>query len=183
MVDAALELRVLFVCTANVCRSPMAAGIMRSLAPDRVRVASAGFLPPGAPIDPNTQRVLDRIDVSMQGRSSRQLDRSLVLGADLVLTMTAAHSVQIISAYPTAQSSLYSLRHFARAATARYDHESVEAWLRRLDRATPRNYAAGLRDLDIDDPIGKPQSVFDEVADVITPSLSWLVRSARLDGA
>ena len=40
-------LRILFVCTGNACRSPMAEGIARSLGGDRVAVASAGIHPIG----------------------------------------------------------------------------------------------------------------------------------------
>lgn len=89
-------MRVLFVCTGNTCRSPMAAGIARRLAAARgltdVEFASAGT---GAAADtPATDGALlvsMEQGVDLAGHRSRPLTPDLVAQSDLILTMGAGH--------------------------------------------------------------------------------------------
>lgn len=90
---------VLFICTGNTCRSPMAEGIARHLLrsgaiegvdPD-LFVASAGvFASDGVPISPESADALARRGIEAEGASKR-LTPEMIRQADLVLGMTAAH--------------------------------------------------------------------------------------------
>ncbi len=108
--------RLLFVCTGNTCRSPMAEGLLRrALGPDAefMEVVSAGV----AAVDggcPTTQsiQVAGRNGVDLTGHRSRSLSRPLVERADLILVMepgqlhtvrrlgAAADRVHLISEWP-----------------------------------------------------------------------------------
>ena len=90
---------VLFVCTGNTCRSPLAEGIARGLLQrgefpgieGELFIASAGvFAADGAPTSKETVDALDRRGFQADGRS-RPLTRAMIDGADLVLGMTASH--------------------------------------------------------------------------------------------
>jgi protein-tyrosine-phosphatase len=89
-------MRVLFVCTGNTCRSPMAAGIARRLAAARgltgIEFASAGT---GAVVDsPATDgALLVSIErgVDIAEHRSRPLTADVVAAADLILTMGGGH--------------------------------------------------------------------------------------------
>jgi protein-tyrosine-phosphatase len=61
---------VLFVCTYNRVRSPMAAGLMRRLYGDAVRVQSCG-LEPGGEVDPLAAAVMAEIDVDLSAHQSQ----------------------------------------------------------------------------------------------------------------
>ncbi|MBN9240125.1 MAG: metalloregulator ArsR/SmtB family transcription factor [Leifsonia sp.] len=77
---------VLFVCVQNAGRSQLAAGILRSLAGDRVRVLTAGSEPAGA-INPKIVTALDEIGIPVGGEYPKPLTDEVVRAADYVITM------------------------------------------------------------------------------------------------
>ncbi len=88
--------RVLFVCTGNSCRSPMAEGILRDFLEKRgvknIAVESAGIMAPvgAAPTDYAVLAMVETgIDIS--GHMSRPLTQKMVEEADLILAMEKMH--------------------------------------------------------------------------------------------
>lgn len=77
---------VLFVCVQNAGRSQMAAGILRHLAGDRVRVRSAGSAPADA-VRSVIVTALDEIGVPIGGEYPKPLTDEVVRAADVVVTM------------------------------------------------------------------------------------------------
>jgi L-threonylcarbamoyladenylate synthase len=113
---------ILFVCTGNTCRSPMAEGLFRSLLSDRLKcredelpsrgfqVGSAGVAAlPGAPASPNTLEVLDQAGIDLTGHASQPVTEQLVAWADLVLTMTSRHLSAVVGAFPDSSSKVQLL--------------------------------------------------------------------------
>ena len=89
-------MRVLFVCTGNTCRSPMAAAIMRRALAARgqtgVEVGSAGIDPwDGAPASEGALLVGLEHGLDLSAHRARRLTRELARSADLILTMSAQH--------------------------------------------------------------------------------------------
>ena len=87
---------VLFVCTGNTCRSPLAEALARREIERRdwqhVRVASAGLSAEhGAPASRNAAAVGERYGLDLSGHSSRPLTPELLEWADLVLGMSPSH--------------------------------------------------------------------------------------------
>ena len=108
---------VLFVCTGNVCRSPTAELICRSLAGPRVGVSSAGTAAlTGDPIDPPTAALLTNIGLDPRPHRARQLTADLVLDADLVLTADTTQRDTVMTDVPSAFRRTFTLKEFARAA-------------------------------------------------------------------
>lgn len=102
---------LLFVCTGNTCRSPMAAAIARRALADRgwnhVAVASAGLgAPYGAPASENAVRVLAERGLDLSGHSSRPLTPELIDWADLVLAMSPAHLYGVAELGGAAKSAM-----------------------------------------------------------------------------
>ncbi len=97
-------MKLLFVCTGNICRSPMAEGIARRLAQDMrldVTVDSAGTLGlVDRPADPKAIKVCKELGIDLRAHRSKGLDRSLVDGADAILVMEPEHAATVRQRYP-----------------------------------------------------------------------------------
>ena len=131
---------ILYVCTGNTCRSPMAEAITRHwLAsgelgePGDVFVASAGIMAAdGSPTTPETNNALREMGIEHDGRS-KPLTAEMIAKADLVLCMTESHRAAVAM--------------LAEAAGGDVGH------VQRLDP-----------ERDLDDPIGMGQEVYDALA-------------------
>jgi protein-tyrosine-phosphatase len=86
--------RVLFVCTGNTCRSPLAAAALREALGDagrRVSIASAGVMATeGSPASPGALQVGQRRGLDLSGHRSRRVTAELLQEADLVLALDRA---------------------------------------------------------------------------------------------
>lgn len=115
------EFRVLFVCTGNTCRSPMAAGVLRGLAERRGRpglrsilTGSAGtFAAPGHPATAEAVRACAEQGIDLSRHRSRPLSREILAGSDLILVMEEAHRREVLSLDPQAASRVHLLGEFA----------------------------------------------------------------------
>ena len=86
---------VLFVCTANVCRSPMAQAVFDALAEDGnlpFQASSAGTAAlEGRPMAPNAVEALEEVGIYPGVHRARRVREAMVEGAELVLAMTPQH--------------------------------------------------------------------------------------------
>lgn len=94
---------IVFVCTGNTCRSPLAVAAWRALATEDVagvEVLSAGLAAgEGRPASRHTQAIARQWDVDISAHRSRQLDDSLVARADIICTMTGEGARALRSYY------------------------------------------------------------------------------------
>ena len=85
-------MNILFVCTGNTCRSPMAAALMNKIAIEEdldVRIESAGlFAEEGAPASNEAIVVMKKYDVDLLQHHAQQINSELIEKSDLILTMT-----------------------------------------------------------------------------------------------
>lgn len=140
---------VLFVCTANICRSPfmeLVAGSLAAPLAGGVRFGSAGTHGlDGTPMDPVMAAELEDRGLDPSGFRSRRLTPGLVAEADLVLTAGRSHRRFVLEEQPLAFRHTFTLAHFAELVAAAGPHADPLAEL------AGRGGAAG-RQHDVSDP-------------------------------
>lgn len=104
---------ILFICSANICRSPMAEGLLlmktQSL-PGPWRVESAGvWALIDSPAAENTLRVLNKRGVDLSMHTARQITHKLALQFNLILTMERSHKEVLQAAMPELADRIFLL--------------------------------------------------------------------------
>lgn len=108
---------VLFVCTGNTCRSPMAEGILKNLLRikgiDHIDVSSAGTAGlDNYPASENAVEAARVWDVDITGHRSRPVSREIIESADLILAMSPGHVDYILNISPSAKDRTYLIKGF-----------------------------------------------------------------------
>src|SRR5436853_1708991 len=106
---------ILFVCTGNICRSPMAEGLFRHAVKGRndFRVISAGVgAVDGLPPSDHAVRALKELGIDISKQRSHMLTAELVQQADYIFGMTHSHVDAITMLYPQAAEKTFLLREF-----------------------------------------------------------------------
>src|ERR1700722_18190685 len=151
---------ILFVCTGNVCRSPMAEGLFRHMVANRpdIRVRSAGVSTfPGQPPSSHAIEVLADLRIDISKLRSLPLSDELVRGASCIIAMTRSHMESIYYLFPEAAEKTFLLREF-------------------------EDYASSL---DVSDPIGLGREAYEVTRDIIRRALPGILKfidSGALDG-
>jgi len=106
---------ILFICTGNICRSPMAEGLFRHVTRgrDEYRVVSAGLgALDGQPPSAHSVAAMRELGIDISRQRSRMLTADLVKQADLILGMTHSHVDTVALLYPQAAEKTFLLREF-----------------------------------------------------------------------
>lgn len=109
--------KVLFICTANICRSPMAEAILDALAKDgglSFQVESAGTAAlVGKPMAPNAVVALEELGIHHEDHQARQVDRAMLAEAELVLAMGPQHVTALRRLCDGLACEIYTLPEYA----------------------------------------------------------------------
>lgn len=141
---------VLTICTGNICRSPLAEGLLRKHAP-ALRLSSAGIgAVVGGHMPEAAADIAARENLPLAEHRGKQVTRPMLQQHDVVMVMEAGQKQWIVSKYPETRGRVFLLSHWTGNADIadpyRLDAEvfervytqieqGVTAWLERLQPA------------------------------------------------
>ncbi|MBQ8143416.1 MAG: low molecular weight protein arginine phosphatase [Butyricicoccus sp.] len=104
---------IIFVCTGNTCRSPMAEGMFRALGGEEklgLQAASAGlFVQEGMCATAYAVEAMKKYGADLSAHRARQITPEIVNNATYLFCATAAHYDRLIQMYPEAECKTYML--------------------------------------------------------------------------
>ncbi|MBM7459462.1 protein tyrosine phosphatase [Rhodococcus coprophilus] len=167
-------MRILFVCTGNICRSPTAERLTTAFAVESGRddldAHSAGTRAlVGHGMEPTAALVLQHLGGDPDGFVARRLTPAIAEDADLILTMSEQHRGDVIELAPRMMRVTFTL-----PEAVRVQQSSGAASVAELAAARTQFPAPGPED--IVDPIGRDEETFvevgSEIADLLLPLLA-----------
>lgn len=166
-------MQVLFVCTGNICRSPTAERLAVAQAETRqvvdFTVGSAGTRAViGNPMHPMAATVLGSLGADPTRFAARQLTSRIVRDSSLIFTMERSHRDSVLELAPAKLRSTFTLREVHRIISE-FSPQSI------ADLADLRGYVDSQLDLDIRDPIGGGQEVFELVGAQISELIPLVI--------
>ncbi len=176
---------MLFVCTGNICRSPMAERLFAARIDSGrpVIASSAGTAgATGFPMDAPAAQVLRELGGDSGGHVARRLDPALIAESDLILTGQTSHRSAVVLADPLAFRRVFALREFGRlgAGLPSLPGTATEDQLRLgvLEVALQRGVAPAADMDEIDDPFGASMRVMRacglQIADAVDAAVAVL---------
>jgi len=175
---------VIVVCTGNVCRSPIAEGLMRRATEHRtigapITVSSAGTAGwEGSPAMPEAVEAAAERGVDISGHEATRLRPGMAAVADLVLCMAAEHRDQIAGYEPQVVDRTFTLKELVRlleggARAGATPAATPAARIAAAAAARAGAEASEHQDEDIADPLGLPLDGYRAIASELD---DWIVR-------
>lgn len=151
--ETSLRFNVLFVCSGNSCRSPMAQGILKTLVSEAYcEVKSAGTLSMGSlPASQYAQDVVEEYGGSITQHLSQTVTKELIDWADVIFVMSYTHYNYILDISPAAAVKTFFLKEYKRKV--KYN--------------------------EISDPVGKDYDAYKQTARNMMPSLTLIARDIK----
>jgi len=107
--------QILVVCEGNICRSPMAQGLLAAALPQvQVRSAGLGALV-GMPADETAIRLMQARGVDISAHRAIQITRAMCVEADVVLVMDAGQRKRLEALYPQACGRVFRVGEYTQS--------------------------------------------------------------------
>jgi protein-tyrosine phosphatase len=185
---------ILFVCTGNICRSPLGERLLRARldqagpeVAERYHVHSAGVGPlVDEPMDAQAAAALASLGGSAEGFLSRAVSDTFLKEAGLVLTAEQRHRSRVLQDQPTAMRRTFTVREFAALCASLDDEVTGVGPAELVRRAGARRGSVRVADYDIPDPFRRTDAehtaaanLMRDAIDAIAPALVKAVEVSR----
>jgi protein-tyrosine phosphatase len=175
-VAGANETSVLFLCTANQCRSPFAEAIAGRYADSRrFEIGSAGLIQGGRPVPPNGLLVASELGLDLATHVSRQADVHRLRDWDVILTMTREHVRELVAADARLWPRVFTIKQFRRWIEENPPPRAtgLGEWIDSAAADRSRFDIVGASaDDDIDDPVSSPPEAWRTMAGAMDEALA-----------
>ena len=101
--------RILVVCTGNICRSPIAEGLLKLRLPDKIIFSAGTMAMVGDGADQKSIEVSAAQGLDISAHRAQQLTQPMLQAADLVLTLDGSHNDWINRRYPQFRGKVHKL--------------------------------------------------------------------------
>ncbi|WAH95900.1 arsenate reductase/protein-tyrosine-phosphatase family protein [Arthrobacter sp. MMS18-M83] len=188
--------RILTVCTGNICRSPVAERLLQAgldqVLPGAFEVRSAGTRAMvGSPIQPLSADIIRTYGGSPDNFAARQLTSKILKESDLVLTMASHHRGEVLQLDASLLKRTFTIREFARMVTALEERgdaspsgsDYTQQWRELPARASSVRHlvlAAEASNNDVADPYKQGADAYLRMEDQLAPAIRRILRYARL---
>ena len=209
--ESPTPVRILTVCTGNICRSPVAERLLQAgldqVLPGGFEVRSAGTRAMvGYPIQPLSADVVNMYGGTDKGFAARQLTPRILRDTDIVLTMTSKHRGEVLQLDASLLKRTFTIREFARMLEALEERDAAASgtseaagtagepgtaapdagtlWRglpARLASVRHLALAADSADNEVVDPYKRSPEVYRQMEDELAPAILTILRYARLN--
>jgi protein-tyrosine phosphatase len=187
MLSSKALLRLLIVCTGNICRSPIADGLLVTrLVPlgGGIEVRSAGtWGRKGSPATPEAVSAAAQHGIDIQAHRSSTFTADLADRADLIITMTSEQAEEVLAEAPDAGPKTFTLKELVAILRSLppvpSGNPTRDGLLRRIADAAGARSAAGYgapADLDVADPLGLSETMYRAIAKELEGLVDELMR-------
>ncbi|WP_427172311.1 low molecular weight phosphatase family protein [Arthrobacter sp. 92] len=198
--ESPTPVRILTVCTGNICRSPVAERLLQAgldqVLPGAFQVRSAGTRAMvGDPIQPLSADIIRMYGGTERGFAARQLTPKILGETDIVLTMTSRHRGEVLQLDASLLKRTFTIREFARMLEALEERDNAAGPTEKapdagtLWRGLPARLAsvrhlalaADAADNEVVDPYRRSPEVYRQMEDELAPAILTILRYARLN--
>ncbi|MBQ7037152.1 MAG: low molecular weight protein arginine phosphatase [Clostridia bacterium] len=106
-------MHILFICTGNTCRSPMAEALLNHTSHINTASSAGMFVPYSSGASPHSITTMSSYGIDISGHRSRQVTDAMIKEADLILTMTEGHKKSLLTIFPHAAEKTKTLPEYA----------------------------------------------------------------------
>lgn len=125
-------MKIMFICTGNICRSAMAEGMMKKLAKDNnldLDICSCGiYAEDGDYATYNAVEAAKYYDVNIEGHRATNIRRSKIKEMDIILCATESHKQSVLYMYPELKEKVFTMKEYAELDKNGQDMNIKDPW-------------------------------------------------------
>lgn len=126
-------MKIMFICTGNICRSAMAHGLLEKRLEENkienVKVYSCGiYAEDGDGASYNAIEAMKDYDVDLRSHRATSIRNSAIQDMDLILCMTRSHKHSVLALYPELQGKVFTLKEYVKYQDSSQNIDISDPW-------------------------------------------------------